>query len=460
MSAPRRPRTDEIAELLTVEAEEREGHVRRAYRRASRRAFAWPVEAAELVDAGGSLTELAGVGPFLARRIRAWLEEPPWVPEPPEIRRDFLTVPAAERILGAEPARRAARGDLQMHTTWSDGTASVEEMARAAALRGRTHVAVTDHSKTLRIAGGIDEAELEAQGREIAAVNRALEAEGAAVRVLRAVELNLSPSGEGDLEPAALARLDLVLGSFHSALRRTEDQTPRYLAALRNPHVHVIGHPRGRIYDHRVGLRADWRAVCAEAAALDKALEIDAYPDRQDLNVELLEEARAAGTRISIGTDAHTPGELAYLNLGLAAAAAARIPRGRILSGLSLGKSRPGGSGRARAASGRGSSPLAGRRARRSAEDARSSGRVEGRREHAGRAAPVRERSAAAADGRGGEARRSRSAEMAEGVGFEPTVGGDPTPVFETGSLSHSDTPPAPRYAMAAASTRPRAGSR
>jgi histidinol phosphatase-like PHP family hydrolase len=334
VSAPRQPRNDEIAELLAVEAEEREGHVRRAYRRASRRAFTWPVEAAELVRAGGSLTELAGIGPFLARRIRAWLEEPPWVPEPPEIRRDFLTVPAAARILGAEPDRRAARADLQMHTTWSDGTASVEEMARAAAARGRTHVAVTDHSRTLRIAGGIDEAELDAQGREIAAVNRALEAEGTAVRVLRSVELNLSPAGEGDLEPAALGRLDLVLGSFHSALRRTEDQTPRYLAALRNPHVHVIGHPRGRIYDHRVGLRADWRAVCAEAASLDKALEIDAYPDRQDLNVELLEEARAAGTRISIGTDAHTPGELAYLDLGLAAAAAARIPRQRILNYL------------------------------------------------------------------------------------------------------------------------------
>jgi histidinol phosphatase-like PHP family hydrolase len=334
VSAPRRPRNEEIAELLAVEAEEREGHVRRAYRRASRRAFTWPVEAAELVSAGGSLTDLAGVGPFLARRIRAWLEDPPWVPEPPEIRRDFLTVPAAARVLGAEPERLAARADLQMHTTWSDGTASVEEMARAAAARGRAHVAVTDHSRTLRIAGGIDEAELEAQGREIAAVNRALEADGAAVRVLRSVELNLSPAGEGDLEPAALARLDLVLGSFHSALRRTEDQTPRYLAALRNPHVHVIGHPRGRIYDHRVGLRADWRAVCAEAAALDKALEIDAYPDRQDLNVELLDEARAAGTRISIGTDAHTPGELAYLDLGLAAAAAARIPRERILNYL------------------------------------------------------------------------------------------------------------------------------
>ncbi|HEY7529126.1 MAG TPA: PHP domain-containing protein [Gemmatimonadota bacterium] len=350
-------RNDGIAELLAIESEEREGHVRRAYRRASRRAFTWPVEAADLVAGGDSLTELAGVGPFLARRIRAWLDDPPWVPEPPEIRRDFLTVPRAAAILAAEPQRRTARGDLQMHSTWSDGTASVEEMARAGAALGYSHVAVTDHSRTLRIAGGIDEAELEAQGGEIAGVNRALAAEGARIRVLHSVELNLSPAGEGDLDPAALARLDLVLGSFHSALRRTDDQTARYAAALRNPHVHVLGHPRGRIYDHRVGLRADWRAVCAEAAALDKALEIDAYPDRQDLNVELLEEARAAGARISIGTDAHAPGELAYLDLGLAAAAAAGVPRERILNYLDTdellawaervrsGRRRPGGRG-------------------------------------------------------------------------------------------------------------------
>ena len=334
MSAAGGLRNEQIAELLALEAAEREGHLRRAYRRASRRAFTWPVEAADMAGGGGSLTDFAGIGPFLARVIRAWLDDPPWAPDPPEIRRDFLTVPAAERILAAEPARRAARADLQMHSTWSDGTASVEEMARAGAARGYSHVAVTDHSKTLRIAGGIDEAELEAQGREIAAVNRALAEEGAGLRVLRSVELNLSPHGEGDLEPAALARLDLVLGSFHSALRRTEDQTTRYLAAVRNPHVHVLGHPRGRIYDHRVGLRADWRAVCEEAAALDKALEIDAYPDRQDLNVELLEEARAAGTRISIGTDAHGPSELAFLALGLAAAAAAGIPCERILNYL------------------------------------------------------------------------------------------------------------------------------
>src|SRR5438270_13820593 len=107
--------------------------------------------------------------------------------------------------------------------------------------------------------------------------------------------MNLNPLGEGDMEPATLRSLDLVLGSFHSALRRKEDQTERYLAALRNPSIHILGHPRGRIYNFRLGLSADWARVFALAAQLDKAVEIDCYPDRQDLSIELLAIARKEG---------------------------------------------------------------------------------------------------------------------------------------------------------------------
>lgn len=99
--------------------------------------------------------------------------------------------------------------------------------------------------------------------------------------------MNLNPRGEGDMDSRALRQLDLVLGSFHSALRTKEDQTSRYLTALRNRDVHILGHPRGRIYNFRLGLAADWAGVFAEAARLDKAVEIDSYPDRQDLNVAL-----------------------------------------------------------------------------------------------------------------------------------------------------------------------------
>ena len=156
------------------------------------------------------------------------------------------------------------------------------------------------------------------------------------VTVLRSIEMNLNPRGEGDMDRKSLARLDFVLGAFHSALRTKEDQTQRYLAALRNPYVQILGHPRGRIYNYRLGLKADWPRVFAEAARLDKAVEIDSYPDRQDLNVSLLKLARKAGVRISLGTDSHHAHQLEFIELGLAAALKARIPAERIANFMDL----------------------------------------------------------------------------------------------------------------------------
>ena len=127
--------------------------------------------------------------------------------------------------------------------------------------------------------------------------------------------MNLNPRGDGDMEPRALDRLDLVLGSFHSSLRTVEDQTKRYLLALRNPNIQILGHPRGRIYNYRLGLRAGWARVFGEAARLDKAVEIDCYPDRQDLNLRLLKLAREEGPRISLGTDAIIHGNWSSLTL-------------------------------------------------------------------------------------------------------------------------------------------------
>ena len=115
-----------------------------------------------------------------------------------------------------------------------------------------------------------------------------------------------------------------------------EDQTERYLAALRTPHIQILGHPRGRIYNFRIGLRADWPRVFAEGTQLDKALEVDCYPDRQDLNVALLKIARKHGTRISLGTDAHHPWQLEFIELGLAAALRAKLPPNESLTSCGL----------------------------------------------------------------------------------------------------------------------------
>jgi histidinol phosphatase-like PHP family hydrolase len=223
-----------------------------------------------------------------------------------------------------------------MHSEWSDGSSSLAEMAAGGMERNYRYIAITDHTKGLKIAGGLDEKRLAKQGREIIALNRQLAKQGREFTVLRSAELNLSPDGESDMETKSLEQLDLVLGCFHSALRRKEDQTTRYIAALRNPDIQILGHPQTRIYNYRVGLHCDWSKVFAEAARLDKTVEIDGDPSRQDLRVSLLKLARKEGVRISLGTDAHHPDQLAYMELSLAAALKAKIPAERIINFLPL----------------------------------------------------------------------------------------------------------------------------
>ena len=331
------PSNAEIAELLSREASEASYVLQRAYRRAARSAFLWEVEARDLVAEKRPLTELAHIGPFLQKQIRHWIRRKQHPPPPPLIRKEFFTL-AESRLRLAKVASWGTRlrGDLQMHTNWSDGSGDIRAMADAAVVRGYEYIAVTDHSKGLSIANGINEVKLKKQADEIDAVNHELRASAKNLTVLHSIEMNLNPSGEGDMDPKALRSLDLVLGSFHSALRRKEDQTERYLAALRNPHIQILGHPRGRIYNYRSGLRANWERVFHEATRLDKAVEIDAYPDRQDLNLSLLKIAKRCGTRISMGTDAHHPWQFEFIDLALAAALAAKITPERIVNFMPL----------------------------------------------------------------------------------------------------------------------------
>ena len=335
----------DLAELLAIEAEHAKYPAQKALRRASRRAFLWPKEAASLLEQGHPLTELTAVGPYLEKLITRWMEKPSVVPTPPEIRRQFLTSTEAQAILAKKPSwLKSVKGDLQMHTTWSDGEGSIAEMADAAIERRYEYIAVTDHTKGLKIAGGINEEQLREQADEIATVNdrcgngcvESVLGHGSKLTVLRSCELNLNPRGEGDMDPAALRQLDLVLGCFHSSLRTKEDQTERYLAALRNPTIHILGHPRGRIYNFRLGLTGDWPRVFDLASQLDKAVEIDGYPDRQDLNLDLLKLAKAAGCRISFGTDSHGPSQLRFIEYSAAAALKAGIKPDRILNFMPL----------------------------------------------------------------------------------------------------------------------------
>jgi histidinol phosphatase-like PHP family hydrolase len=332
-------RNSAIAELLALAAEKAKMPLQKALRRASRKAFLWPDEASLLLEQGRSLTELPGVGPHLNRIIRGWIEAPSEISDPPEIRRSFLTLTEARATLLNNSSWAAElKGDLQMHTQWSDGSGSIEEMARAASERKYEYIAITDHSKGLKIAGGMDEEQLRMQGEEINRINSSLREENSSVSVLRSIEVNLNPQGEGDMDRDFLKRLDLVLGCFHSALRKKDDQTHRYLAALRTPDIQILGHPRGRIYNFRLGLDADWAQVFDLATELDKAVEIDAYPDRQDLSIDLLKLAKKSDCRISLGTDSHDPFQLRFMEFALAAASIVGLKRERILNFMTKGE--------------------------------------------------------------------------------------------------------------------------
>ncbi len=323
----------QIADLLARAASEYTEQKAKACRKAARACLSWPEEAATIDASDRSLTELDRVGPWLARLIAEWLESPPEeIEEQAPLRSGFSTVAAARSIIESTPLAERIRGDLQMHTTYSDGGGTLDEMAIAATARGYEYIAITDHSKGLKIAGGIDEETLAEQGREIEALNEKLDEAGTGLQVLRSIELNLSPDGSGDMSPDSLDNLDIVLGSFHSKLRIKEDQTERYIAALSNPHLNVLGHPQGRIYNFRAGLVADWEKVFAEAYRRDVAIEIDCYPDRQDLRPDLRPLAAASGVRVSLGTDSHAPWQLPHIALGVAGVIDSGIAEDRVLN--------------------------------------------------------------------------------------------------------------------------------
>ena len=271
-----------LAELLWQAAREETAHRSRALERAARAARFWGDEAAAIAESDRSLTELHAVGPWVAHRMHEWLDHPPSIPEPAPDRRGFLTFAEVRRVLDAEPAwETMPHGDLQVHSTDSDGKLPLAGMAVAAKALGRTFIASTDHSQSLRIAKGMDPSELAAHNALIDRLNHDAVADNDPFRVLRSIEMDVFMDGSGDMDAAVLRDLDLVLGAFHTKLRATDDVTERYLAALRNPSVHVLAHPTTRMFGRRVGLVADWARVFDEAARLGKALEIDATPARQ-----------------------------------------------------------------------------------------------------------------------------------------------------------------------------------
>jgi DNA polymerase (family 10) len=237
-----------------------------------------------------------------------------WIP--PELRENCGEIELADT--GGLPALvevRHIRGDLHMHTTETDGRASLEEMAEAARERGYEYVAITDHSKALAMANGLDEHRVVEFARRVREINRD---GGLGIRIFSGIECDILRDGALDLANDALAELDIVIGSVHSHMHmEAAEMTDRMLRALECPHLHVVGHPTGRVLLHRDPFPFDIDRVFTEAARRGVALEINASPERLDLGSHLIRIAKAKGARFVISTDAHHPKHLAGLRYGV-----------------------------------------------------------------------------------------------------------------------------------------------
>jgi histidinol phosphatase-like PHP family hydrolase len=228
---------------------------------------------------------------------------------------------------------RDYRGDLQMHSTFSDGRQTLQAIVETGIARRYEYSAVTDHSYGLKIAHGVSMARLAEQHREIDRLNAKY---AGRFRLIKGIEANILADGTVDMTPEERRRLELVVAAPHSALRSSGDQTRRILKAVRTPGVHILGHPRGRKYAVRPGVMADWDRIFEAAARATVAVEIDGDPRRQDIDHELARRALAAGCIFALDSDAHAPAEWEFAETAIAHARLAQIPRERVINSWPL----------------------------------------------------------------------------------------------------------------------------
>ena len=240
-----------------------------------------------------------------------------WVP--PELREDRGEVQAAlENRLPNLVQVKDIRAELHAHTRWTDGTLSVLELAEAARARGLDILAITDHTASLGVTGGLSMDALRRQREEIANAQQIL---GDSIRLLWGAEVEIKADGALDYEDDFLAEMDIVIASLHTSLRQPRDVvTERLLKAIRNPHVDVIGHPTGRMLPNREGADLDMEAVLNAAFETQTALEVNAHPSRLDLDAAYIRRAVESGIPLCINTDAHAASDLDLLHFGVATA--------------------------------------------------------------------------------------------------------------------------------------------
>jgi putative hydrolase len=318
------------------------------YKRAAEAVLALDAPIASLVQRDGTLRKIASIGPSSTRIILELLQtgtsatveqaiagdtRVPEIDRRKGAREHFLTASEvaaalADPSLGG-PTLEDYRGDLQLHSTFSDGRQTLAQIVETGLARGYLYCGITDHSYGLKIAHGVSMADLARQHREIDELNRRSRGR---FRLIKGIEANIRADGSVDMLPDELSQLEIVVAAPHSGLRSSDDQTRRMVNAVKTPGVHILGHPRGRKYGVRPGVTAKWDRVFEAAARSGIAIEIDGDPRRQDIDHHLAKRALDAGCLFALDSDAHATAELAFAETAIAHARLAGIPRERIVN--------------------------------------------------------------------------------------------------------------------------------
>jgi putative hydrolase len=316
----------EIGYLLRQDAEQR-------FRAKAFAAAAWSIVGAkpnlDALHKANALTTIDGVGPGIAKVLAGLIEtgESSYL----ERLRAEMGQPARDDESNLDLSQY--QGDVHSHTDWSDGHATMLQMAQGAQAMGYQYLGITDHSPRITVVHGLGAERLLAQSREMAEVQAQVEG----VTLLQGIEVDILEDGALDLPDAVLELLDVVIASPHVKLRQeAAAMTERMLRAVSNPHVDVVGHPTGRRPGSREGATYDFEAVFREAARHQVALEIDCDPARMDLSPEMARLAMECGCNFTLDGDAHGPEQLSYVPMGAWMARRAGIPQDKILNFLDV----------------------------------------------------------------------------------------------------------------------------
>jgi len=257
-----------------------------------------------------------------------------WIP--PEIREDRGEIEAAlKHKLPKLIPYGSVQGDLQIQTNWTDGANSIEEMVRAAKKLGHKYIAITDHTRTLAMTGGLDEKGLARQAKEIDKINK----KNKDFRIIKSAEINILKDGKLDINENGLKKLEIISVAVHSGFSQNERvMTNRIIKAMQNPYVNILFHPTGRILGRRPEYAINIDEIIKAAKKFNVALELDCYPDRMDLKDTNVRKAVAAGVKIVIDTDAHHIDHLKYISLGEAQARRGWAKKSDVINTLPVNK--------------------------------------------------------------------------------------------------------------------------